>query len=291
MLSDAHCDAYAAPHSQACAAKQAINKFANTSFGCTQIDHGSECGLFTNGDCQNNVADLNKAIGNGSLTCTQRYSGTSNGTYSKRLRDMGVMSYDPGCCDIRSQPLPESWYVVTTTNCSHDVPALVAFLGCTPVSSVNATWVMKEVVGIAKDVSYTYGVSHAYAKENTAVWARSATTQVSSGFSFYGFGIKFEVTGTTSSGIAQSTSQTFEEYSATTVTTHYQPGVVWQFQFNSTDHCGLTSIFTDQLTQTNNLASPPCCLPGYFQDPRNATGPCVASSDGKVFDLCKRARH
>ena len=57
-----------------------------------------------------------------------------------------------------------------STNCSHDVPALVAFLGCTPLSKIDGSWVLKEIIGVAKDVSYAYGVSHSYSRGNSKMW-------------------------------------------------------------------------------------------------------------------------
>lgn len=152
---------------------------------------------------------------------------------------------------------------------------------------VRATWVDKGFIGIAKDVSFSYGVSHSYTHGNAESWGHSTTISARAGFSFFGFHASTSVSGTTSHQVAQTFASTFETSNVTTITYHYQIGELWQLQFDVTDSCGNSTVFTDQLIQTPNHVSPPCCLPGYFQDPLHVHGPCATSADNKTFDLCE----
>lgn len=107
-----------------------------------------------------------------------------------------------------------------------------------------------------------------------------------------GFSASAHVTGTTSDNVSTSYAQTFEQSTTVTrsVTSHFQPGEVWQFHFQIYDNCHNDSTVTTQdLVQTLNLATPPCCLPGYFADPKNAGGACVAGDDGKTFSVCPQS--
>ena len=155
-----------------------------------------------------------------------------------------------------------------------------------PTVTVAASWVVVDVIGVPTDISYSYGVSSADTKAHPASWGSTTTKSASAGFSFFGFGTKAAVTGTTSHSIAESTSSTFASTNTTTIVHHYAPGVVWQLQFQVVDQCGNSTVFTKQTIQTPKEAEPPCCLPGHFQDPTKAHGPCVAGEDGKVFSLC-----
>ena len=65
----------------------------------------------------------------------------------------------------------------------------------------------------------------------------------------------------------------------------------WIFDLNSkyAKQCYLSSTGnsvpnTESTSGVND--KPPCCLPGYFQDPTKAHGACAPGHDGKVFSLC-----
>lgn len=156
----------------------------------------------------------------------------------------------------------------------------------TSLTRASASWVIKEIIGIAKDVSYSYGVAHSYTKNNTETWGTSASGYISAGFNFLGFGVSTKVTGTTSHSISVTTSESFSTTNTTTITYHFQPGVLWQLVFEVEDDCGNSTVYTKQLTQTPNIASPPCCLPGLFSDPTKPHGPCIAAPGDKVYSFC-----
>ena len=241
------------------------------------------------------------------------------------------------------------------------------------IKSVTASWVVVQIIDVPTNVTYEWrGVSHSgpvvRSTSSIQTWGQSTTNSVSAGFSF---GVRvsgsssvehsISVSGSTSKSISQSTASTFAMTNRTTVTHHFQPGVVWQLQFQVIDSCGNSTVFTQQLTQTPNecgkhgtgmiggtllhsLATPtacackaacgkvhgcqawqwifdlnskyakqcylsstgnsvpntestsgvndkpPCCLPGYFQDPTKTHGACAPGHDGKVFSLCTEPR-
>ena len=165
---------------------------------------------------------------------------------------------------------------------------------CAPVTAASATWDMVTAVGIAKDVSYSHGVSHSYTSgsSNSKTWGTSATHTVGGGFSFSGIGAHYDysVTHSSSQTVSKFTSDTFTMTDTVTVTYHFEPGTLWQLKFNFTDKCGSSVARTGILTQTNNIDEPPCCLPNYFKDPKQPHGPCVADADGKTYDLCATSR-
>lgn len=68
----------------------------------------------------------------------------------------------------------------------------------------------------------------------------------------------------------------------------FPAGTIWQWQFTITDDCGGRSTVTkNDVVQTPNDPSMPCCLPGYFADQTKAHGDCVAGNDGIVHNVCK----
>ena len=238
------------------------------------------------------------------------------------------------------------------------------------IKSATASWVVVQIIDVPTNVTYEWrGVSHSgpFVRSTSSIqtWGQSTTNSVSAGFSF---GVRVSgsssvahsqfVSGSTSKSISQSTASTFALTNRTTVAHHFQPGVVWQLQFQVVDSCGDSTVFTQQLTQTTTpnecgksgtgvmggkllrtLATPtacackaacdtthgcqawqwhpsghklfkqcrlsdtghmvkntesisgvndkpPCCLPGYFQDPTKPHGACAPGHDGKVFSLC-----
>jgi hypothetical protein len=174
--------------------------------------------------------------------------------------------------------------------CRHAPPAPPLPPDCNRIMAASATWVVAEVVGVKKQESYEWGVSHGGSSTRSHSWGDSVTKTAKAGFSFFGFGVSASVSGTTSSAIAEATATTFEMVNITTVTYTFKPGVVWQFRFDVRDECGNSTVFVNQPTQTSNIPEPPCCLPGYFLNPNKAHGDCVAGADGIVYDLCNSTR-
>jgi hypothetical protein len=158
---------------------------------------------------------------------------------------------------------------------------------CAKVAAATAQWVAIETLGVAKDVTYTYGVKHSYSTSTTSQWAASASASVTAGFKFLGIGTaSATVSGSVSASISKTVNKSITTSVSTSTTYHFLPGVVWQFQMGFIDDCGQTNVHTLQLVQTLNQASPPCCLPGYFSDPNTAHGACVQGADGKIISLC-----
>lgn len=166
------------------------------------------------------------------------------------------------------------------------------FFPCTiNVMSVNASWVPVQSIGVPTDVSTTVSVTHSQSSTSgtSKTWGSAVTKSVSAGFKFCGVSASAEISGTVSHSTSTSNSQTFEQSTtnSTTVTQHYQPGEVWQFQFNIYDNCNKYSTVTTQNTvETPNRALPPCCLPGYFADPLKTSGACAPGEDGQTFSAC-----
>jgi hypothetical protein len=157
---------------------------------------------------------------------------------------------------------------------------------CTPVMNVSAQWVALESIGVPTLVSVTKGTHHSYSYSHSEKWGNSASRSVGGGFSFGGVGAKVQVSGTTSHQVATTYNETFQTDKTTTVKQQFQPGEVWQFQFTTVDKCGNSTVYIGEVTETPNIPEPPCCLPGYFQDPSKPHGACVAGTDGHLFNLC-----
>jgi hypothetical protein len=196
------------------------------------------------------------------------------------MSDAGTASYSPvghgtdGTVYVQAED--KKLYAITERCCN-----------ATNISHVSAQWVYKQTVGIPTDVSFQVGVQHTSGVSNSLQWGASVTKSVQAGFSFLGLGASTTVTGTTALSIGAQFSQVFGESATVTETMHFSPGVVWQFRFNVTNECGSSSlVFTPQLEQTLNRPSVPCCLPGYFADPKNASGACAGIA-GKLFNLCR----
>lgn len=188
------------------------------------------------------------------------------------------------------------------TNTDNDFAKLIQYLQAPPppppcvpiVTAINASWVPVKFIGVPTDVTETVSVTHSQSTSNTSSesWGHSVEKSASAGFSFWGASASVHVTGTTSHNVSTSYSQTFEQSSSEShsVTLHFQPGEVWQFQFNMYDKChGYSTVTTQDLVQTPNLDTPPCCLAGYFLDPKNPSGQCVPGLDGQLFNLCQQA--
>jgi hypothetical protein len=165
---------------------------------------------------------------------------------------------------------------------------------CMNILVHNVTWEPLATLGIAKDVTYTYGVQHSYGSSSTegSSWSKTVSHTISGGFSFFGIGAKYSstVSGTTSHMFSQSISASMATSSSVSTTYHFLPGVVWQLKVHVRDNCGYSVVNTLQLAQTPNVAQPPCCLPGYFQDPSNAHSACAPASNGIVYSICNATR-
>merc|ERR1711924_199322 len=91
----------------------------------------------------------------------------------------------------------------------------------------------------------------------------------------------------TSSEFAASHSSVFGMTQTETYETSLRSGVVWQFQVMVIDNCGTTTVRMKDFQVTQDNASPPCCLPGYFKDAAEPTGDCL-NVGGEKYNLCEK---
>merc|ERR1712046_244891 len=103
----------------------------------------------------------------------------------------------------------------------------------------------------------------------------------------FGASASFQISGSQSTDISRSYTQTFKSHTTVTDTMGpFQPGTIWQWQWVITDGCG-TSVFAgSDIVSTKGKWLHPCCLPGYFKDPTKPEGKCHPGRDNKLYDLC-----
>merc|ERR1712232_1474920 len=114
---------------------------------------------------------------------------------------------------------------------------------------------------------------------------RSTTISMKNGFKYDGYSLEVTVSHTTSYEFTESHTSTFAMSQKETYKTSLDAGVVWQFQVK--DDCGTSTVHMKDFQVTSNIASPPCCLPGYFKDAKNPTGDCL-TVDGQTYNVCKK---
>lgn len=132
----------------------------------------------------------------------------------------------------------------------------------------------------------TTGVSRADTNAESSEWGWKIGLSVTSGFDFFA---KFEVTvsGEVSHQFSTSHSSTFTRSSTTSDTHNFLPGTAWQFVIDIEELAGKSTIYLNEYANTPGEYAPPCCLPGYWKNPQDATGECAADSHGNVFDACR----
>lgn len=137
-----------------------------------------------------------------------------------------------------------------------------------------------------QDITYEYGISHSYEVDNTQAWGNSVTQSVGGGFSFLGFSKQQTVSGTTSSMLSETYSNTFSMAETITYTHHLDYGYVWQWVWKIEDSSGTSIARTMDISETKGAYEQPCCLPGWFKDPQNPMGECHSGADGELFSNC-----
>ena len=146
---------------------------------------------------------------------------------------------------------------------------------CYYIANVRGSWVSVGSSSGKQSVSVQEGVTRSHEVSDSSAWGGSVTTSVSAGFKFFGADSSVSVSGTASHDISHSYSSTFSKTTTTTYTYDFDAGVVWQWQFNVADGCGPTLASGHDYALTLNKANPPCCLPGFFMDPKTPHGDCV----------------
>lgn len=149
------------------------------------------------------------------------------------------------------------------------------------VTFVTGKWVPHVYANAdTNTISYEEGITRSdeYAESRTSSWEASVTASVTSGFAFgeveveVGFKYGEDLTETVTSALSQT--------SIVTNTLEFGPGRIWQFVLDITDECATDGwqMKTRDLVLTESNTHPPCCLPGFAEDPLKQHGPCNNSS-------------
>lgn len=159
--------------------------------------------------------------------------------------------------------------------------------GC---QKITGEWVMfQECIncnGQVVEATEGFSVEQDWSWTSTEEYSESVTRSVSAGFDVGGIGADAFVTSNESHrfSISDQKSWSVKQSSAMTRKFNFGQGVVWQWQYKVMSSFGQSTCFTMHFALTNNVANPPCCLPGMFQDVNHpASGSCVRGPD-----LCPR---
>jgi hypothetical protein len=158
---------------------------------------------------------------------------------------------------------------------------------CTAIRTKTAKWVDVGSSPSSQTYTFTYGVDRSYEVQQIEEWGQSTTISMTNGFSYDGYSLSVTVSHTTSHEFTESHTSIFGMSQKETYTTTVGRGVLWQFQVVVTDDCGTSTIHMKDFTVTKDLASPPCCLPGYFKDEDKPTGECLSVA-GENYNVCKK---
>jgi len=163
---------------------------------------------------------------------------------------------------------------------------------CQPLKEVNARWV--PIASTSEQISYKVakGVTRATTSEDSYEWGAAVEAKVSAGFQVPTIGgVSVDI----SASVSASFGNTYTEYFQSTESTEFtftanRAGVMWQWQFNVYDACGMNIVKGMDVVLTENQAEPPCCLPGHFTDPsKPEEANCVATwGETAVYNLCKK---
>jgi len=146
---------------------------------------------------------------------------------------------------------------------------------CDPVegsTEAHASWVQVATSPGAMHLSHTQGSTRDFTVSNADKWGSNAASKA---------GISF-IIGNSSSGhsgasVAASYRSHFMAATSTTDSTFSfaaGPGVVWQFQFEIKDSCGVSVVKGNDFVETIGTWAEPCCLPGFFKNAAYANGDC-----------------
>jgi len=136
-------------------------------------------------------------------------------------------------------------------------------------------------------LSFKWGMERQYTQTDTVTWGKSVEISMETGFDVEGIAsAKVSVSGSASQEQSREFSDTFtmseEESWSTTFDT---AGQVWQWEFDITDGCGASVAKCKTAVITPSRSQPPCCLPGFAEDPERQNGPCSKSADGRAYVL------
>jgi hypothetical protein len=203
-------------------------------------------------------------------------------------------------CSRVAKPTPKSPDYSQSLVCECDQGVMVKFSqnsgrqleasisDCTAVRGKIGRWIDVASSPGNQTMELSYGVDRSYEVESVAHWGRSTTISLKLGFEYEGFKGQLKVSHTTSYDFTESHTSTFSMSQKETYTTSLDAGVVWQFQVTVEDDCGTSSVHMKDFQVTSNLVSPPCCLPGYFQDDKDPLGGCK-TVDGENYNLCNKS--
>jgi len=149
---------------------------------------------------------------------------------------------------------------------------------------IEGHWTPVEHLTVEVQYVAATGVSRTMSQEETSEWTKVVTASASTSMDIglpevsgvsVGVSTEHTISGSLSETMAQTFASSVTRDSTNTRTYTYGAGTVWQWVFDVNDNCGKNEIRSLHVAHTPNMMSPPCCLPGYFQDPTNNIGACA----------------
>lgn len=159
---------------------------------------------------------------------------------------------------------------------------------CLHIKKPQGRWTVISSSPVGQKVKISVGTSHGYKDTTDSRWGNKVASTVSTGIDIQGNKCGVSVTGEISEQMSKSYISTFSKTTSVETEFSFPAGVVWQFQIKIQDDCGESIAGRQDLQITDAQPHPPCCLPGYFKDIKNARGDCLPDSNGQFVDLCGR---
>ena len=231
------------------------------------------CGGGKNPDCNNDYyfgIDCSKNnVHVEDATCEWTYH--SWGHYAKCPDDRPILA---GSCSGGANPDCNGQYFATQCCAEHST-----------VNNVVGRWVKISFSSGPQTLTYSAGTQVTNTKSTTTTTGKSVQKSVEEGLEVEGISQKKTVSRETSHSLATMDEHSFSTTYSESYSTTVAAGRVWQWRYDSDLNRGTSSTWSQSLVSTPSDDKPPCCLPGYFQNPTEPNGKCITDS----VDLCERS--
>ena len=188
-----------------------------------------------------------------------------------------ICSSDGQCmlsCSSDDQCEPGAWCWIpsgdTTGYCTYTLEK-----DCYYIESVEGSWVSISSSSSSQTVSYAVGMTTVATDIEASSWGTALATAIEDGFTVEVPSGSYSVTGSTASSLSTTYSSVVSTTPATTSSSSFGSGVLWQWTFDFTLGCGTATATGQDLVLTPNVINAPCCLPGMFVDIEDPFSQCV----------------